>query len=263
MKTVRLLLAGCALGLLAAVPVAAQDAPPAANPLGNLWNFFGISETMIQDASAPDEAGDSLQALLAGLPQSRTADGAFLVGEPDAPFTLVVFADWACPHCIDYESAVVVPFVREFVASGQANYEFRPFPTAGGDTTVAAAQLAECAETFEPGAFWDSYATFFQMAELGAYSVNTILSTLSNRLSVTQDELIACVMEWDNNHETPLQIYTDYEFARQAGIGGTPAVLVRLNGGDATVLEWNGQTFDQGGVPLAVLAEVVASVQPS
>ncbi|HYO87473.1 MAG TPA: thioredoxin domain-containing protein [Candidatus Limnocylindrales bacterium] len=263
MKTLRLLLLAGALMLGVALPAAAQDAAQAANPLQNLWNFFGINAEMVQNASAAADSGDSLQSVLAGLPQSRAEDGAFVVGDLDAPFTLVVFADWACPHCIVYETDVVEPFVREFVASGQAAFEFRPFPTAGGDTTVAAAQLAECAETFQPGAFWDSYATFFQMSNVGAYSVNTMLTTLTNRLGITQDELIACVVDWDTNHDVPMQLFTDYEFATAAGISGTPAVLVRMNGADAAVLTWNGQTYDQGGVPLDVLAEVVASVQPS
>ncbi len=263
MKTLRLLLMmGTLLLLLVALPALAQDAAPAANPLGNLWNFFGINADMLQNAGEAG-SGDSLQAVLASLPQNRTEDGAFVVGELDAPFTLVVFADWACPHCITYEHQTVEQFVRDYVATGQAAFEFRPFPTAGGDTTVAAAQLAQCAESFQPGAFWDSYATFFQMADAGAYSVNAMLTTLSNRLDVTQDELISCVVDWEANNGAPMQIFTDYDFATSAGINGTPAALVRMNGGDATVLVWNGQTFDQGGVPLEVLSEVVASAQDS
>lgn len=262
MKTFRLLMLVSALLLAVVLPIAAQDAEPAPHALADLWSFFGIDEEMIRNADASAEAGNSLQSVLAALPQTRTEDGAFVVGEPDAPFTLVVFADWACPHCIVYEREVVEPFVREFVADGQANFEFRPFPTAGGNTTVAAAQLAQCAETFQPGAFWDSYATFFQMTNAGAYSVPTIVTTLSNRLGITSDELVACAVDWDNETQ-PMQIYVDYEFATQMGISGTPAVLVRFNGGDATALEWGGQTFDQGGVPLEVLAEAVASAQPS
>lgn len=260
MKTVRWLLVAALL--LVALPAAAQEAAPVPHTLSNLWRFFGINDEMIANASASAGSDDNLQSVLAALPQSRSDDGAFVVGEPDAPFTLVVFADWACPHCVVYEREVVEPFVREFVVSGQANLEFRPFPTAGGDTTVAAAQLAQCAETFQPGAFWESYATFSQMVDAGAYSVPMIVTTLANRLDITPEDLVACVVDWDNDAQ-PMQIYTDYQFATQAGINGTPAVLVRLNGGDATVLEWNGQTFSEGGVPLDVLAEVVASVQPS
>lgn len=247
-----------ALMLLAALPALAQDA----NPLDGILNFFGITPEMLEAASQPTSAENDLGALLATLPQWRTEDGAFVIGPEDAPFTLVEFADWACPHCITYERETVTAFLRDYVATGQAAFEFRPFPTAGGDTTVAAIQLVECAETLQPGAFWASYATLYEMAQAGVYNVDAILQMLSGRLGVTRDEIINCAVNWAENNDKPMQIQTDYDFAVAAGVTGTPSVLVRFDGGEAQPLEWEGQTWNQGGVPLNILSAVIASVQP-
>ncbi|MBL8145794.1 MAG: thioredoxin domain-containing protein [Anaerolineae bacterium] len=251
-----------ALLLLVALPVLAQDPEPAAGPLDGILNFFGITPDMLEAASQPVSAENDLGALLATLPQWRTEDGAFVIGPEDAPFTLVEFADWACPHCITYERETVTTFLRDHVATGQAAFEFRPFPTAGGDTTVAAIQLLECAETLHPGAFWSSYTTLYEMAAAGAYNVDTIIQMLTSRLEVTRQDLVNCVMTWSENNEKPMQIQTDYEFALAAGVTGTPSVLVRFDGGEAQPLEWEGQTWNQGGVPLQILSAVIASVQP-
>ncbi len=100
------------------------------------------------------------------------------------------------------------------------------------------------------------------MTNAGVWDTDSILRALSSRLGLSRDDLINCAMTWDQNNEQPMQIQTDYEFAVAAGIGGTPSILVRFNGGEAEVLEWEGTTWDQGGAPLDVLTEVVASVQP-
>ena len=251
-----------ALLLVAALPALAQDSQPATGPLDGILNFFGITPEMLEAASQPATAENDLGALLATLPQWRTEDGAFVIGPEDAPFTLVAFADWACPHCITYEQDTVTSFLRDYVATGQAAFEFRPFPTAGGDTTVAAIQLVECAETLQPGAFWASYSTLYDMAIAGAYNVDTIIQMLSSRLGVTRDDLVNCVINWSQNNDKPMQIQTDYDFALAAGVTGTPSVLVRFDGGEAQPLEWEGQVWNQGGVPLNILSAVVASVQP-
>jgi protein-disulfide isomerase len=256
-----LIVLAIAVWMLAALPALAQEAESTAQPLDGLWNFLGITSDQLQAVEQP-AASDDPGALLASLPQWRTEDGAFVVGDENAPFTLIEFADWACPHCLTYEADTIQPFIRDYVATGQANFEFRPFPTAGRDTTVAAAQLAECAETLVPGGFWTSYATYYEMTNAGLWDVDTIIRALTSRLDVSRDDLVNCVVNWEQNSDQPMQIQTDYEFAVAANIGGTPSALVRFNGGEAEVLVWEGATFDQGGIPLDVLSAVVASVQP-
>src|SRR5690349_20906460 len=58
----------------------------------------------------------------ANLPQSRLADGGFVVGNPNAPITIIEFADYACPHCQEY-LPTMNKFTEDYVKTGKAKFE--------------------------------------------------------------------------------------------------------------------------------------------
>ncbi|MCZ2098488.1 MAG: DsbA family protein, partial [Anaerolineae bacterium] len=108
------------------------------------------------EAAAPVTLTD----VFASLPQTRLPDGGFVVGEPDAPITIVEFLDYACPHCQDYRP-VIDQVIMDYVAAGAAKYEVRIFPTAGGPVTYLVGQFLECAEEQRAGTFWDAYELLY------------------------------------------------------------------------------------------------------
>jgi protein-disulfide isomerase len=55
----------------------------------------------------------------AHIPFSHTDDGAPVLGNPDAPITIIEFADFACPYCQRYEPTMQV-FIDTYVATGRA-----------------------------------------------------------------------------------------------------------------------------------------------
>src|SRR5262245_46798965 len=54
---------------------------------------------------------------VASLPQERTADGGYVVGNPNAPITIIEFADFACPHCQEYHPTIT-KFLNDYVVPG-------------------------------------------------------------------------------------------------------------------------------------------------
>lgn len=163
----------------------------------------------------------------ANIPQSRAADGAFVLGDPDAPITLVEFADYRCPACHDYKPTID-EFIERFVATGQAKYEYRSIMTAGGLTTGYAYQLAECAEAQRPGAFWEAYEVLFEYGKRGGYD-QQMARPLADRLNLNLSELLTCV-------PTAKQGNVDQALAQSNGVTGTPTVLVRYGNGALTPL---------------------------
>jgi len=190
--------------------------------------------------------------LLAGLPQSRAEDGAFILGDPDAPITLIEFADWACPHCQTYH-ATIMQFIAEEVAAGRAAFEFRIFPTAGGQLTEINGALAVCLDAQIPGAFWTSYLYLYELVAAGLYqSAFELLPTL---VGGDGETALDCAVE-------DQQVAIDSAYGQRNGIGGTPAVLVRYAGAATPVfIEVGGQRFNRGGAPLEVLVQAVAEAQ--
>ncbi len=184
----------------------------------------------------------------ASIPQSRTEDGAFVLGNPDAPVTIIEFADWACSHCQVYRDTMDT-FIHEQVTTGRAKFEFRVFPTAGGQLTVYAGQIADCAEEQRPGAFWDLQPTLYELATTNRYTED-LGREVANRLGLDYSELLSCSSNSD-------RVTTDVNFGRNGGVQGTPAVMVRYDDGAATFITYNGTTYSRSEVPLSVLVGVV------
>jgi protein-disulfide isomerase len=70
--------------------------------------------------------------LLRGIPQNGTA-----LGSPDAPVTLVEYADMQCPYCAQWSRNVFPELVRDYVRTGQVRVVFRGLAFVGPDSDKA------------------------------------------------------------------------------------------------------------------------------
>ena len=183
------------------------------------------------------------------LSPTRRADGGFVIGSADAPVTIVEFADYACSHCITYKPQMD-KFIQDYVATGKAKYEYRSYPTSGGQMTVFASQVAECIDTLKPGAFWTTSELMFQLASTGRYGQD-MGRIAAQQAGVDYAKVLDC-------QRTATQVQKDIEVGNTLGVGGTPAVAVRYGDGQLQWISLGGQTYNQGGVPLSVLQQVVA-----
>ncbi|MCB9451922.1 MAG: thioredoxin domain-containing protein [Anaerolineaceae bacterium] len=183
------------------------------------------------------------------IPQTRTEDGAFVLGNPAAPITVVEFADFTCPHCQDYESTME-DFIRQFVVPGLARFEYRMVGGTSSPYREYMSAIAECSDDLKPGSFWDSHDLIFEYARAGRYE--EVVGAIAEQTGVTKAALIEC-------SSTAKQFMTDVNVGAAAGVQGTPAVMIRLNGGDLSWINIGGQVLNRGGVPLEILATVVQS----
>jgi protein-disulfide isomerase len=66
-----------------------------------------------------------------------------VLGDPDAPVTIVEFASTSCPHCANFH-ANRLPWLKEaFIETGRAKLEYRDFPL--NAPALWGAMLAHCA----------------------------------------------------------------------------------------------------------------------
>lgn len=201
--------------------------------------------------SAATAQEDDLRALLATLPQSRTEDGAFVLGYPDAPITIIEFADFACPHCQNYRSTINSLIANE-IAAGDAKLEFRLLPTAGGAQTQYAGAVAECAGELRTGGFWQAHELLYELAIARRYN-ETLSLVVAEELDINALAMLGCMMRAD-------QPEVDSEFAADLGVNGTPAILVRVNDQAPTYITYGNVTYDRGGPPLEVISELIRMV---
>jgi len=157
------------------------------------------------------------------IPQNRTDDGAFVLGNPDAEVRFVIFEDFLCPACQQYEPTVR-QMINDFVATGRAQVEFRMLLAVDPTFSPIAFGLAECAEVLEPGSFWEARDMLFEIASARRFD-NESPRTFADRMNIPYGELLEC--QADAN-----QWQTDTNFAQQyQQVRGTPTVALRINDG--------------------------------
>jgi protein-disulfide isomerase len=187
------------------------------------------------------------------IPFERLPDGGFVLGSPDAPITIVEFADFACPHCQDY-SVTMQRFVEKYVATGMARLEYRMFISAADPVYGPyTAQLAECAEEQRDGAFWPAHDILFELGSRARFN-DTTARTLADRLDLNYSELLSCA-------GSASQYQTDIRVGQAAGIQSTPSVMVRFGEGAPQFIRAGETVFNRGPVPYDLLEQVVLAAQ--
>lgn len=68
-----------------------------------------------------------------------------VVGQADAPNTLIVYASVTCPHCGDWFTNDYPILQKELIEKGKMKMVFREFPTGPVEVSMAGFQLANCA----------------------------------------------------------------------------------------------------------------------
>ena len=73
---------------------------------------------------------------------SQTAEGGFVMGNPNAAVKIVEFGSMTCPHCAEFDEEAMKPLVENYVKSGRVSLEFRNFVRDPFD--LAASLVARC-----------------------------------------------------------------------------------------------------------------------
>lgn len=91
----------------------------------------------------------------AATPEGKSSQDPYIgarLGNPDAPVTLVIYADYQCPYCRMFASETEPKIIDDFVKPGKVRLEFREFPVLGGPDITSkgnesslSAQAALCA----------------------------------------------------------------------------------------------------------------------
>jgi protein-disulfide isomerase len=83
-----------------------------------------------------------------------------ILGNPEAPITIVEYASLTCPHCAHFANDVLPELKKEWIDTGKAKLVLRDFPL--DEPALRAAMIARCAPPERYYAFAD---TFFAAQE--------------------------------------------------------------------------------------------------
>ena len=171
-----------------------------------------------------DDSSTSQPLDIAGIPQ----DGMTL-GSPDAPVTIVEYADYQCPWCGVFAREDLPQIIDDYVRAGQVQFEFRDHPflgtselTSPDNESVQAAVAASCAN--DQSMFWEYNHALFENQDgenNGGFS--------QERLREIAEESDLDVEAWngcmdDQTHLT--EVVAGLEANQANGVTSTPTIEI-------------------------------------
>jgi protein-disulfide isomerase len=153
----------------------------------------------------------------AGLEASMADDGAFILGDPDAPVLMEEFSSFRCTHCSSF-SKTVEELIDPYIRDGSLAVKFMPMVS--GQLSLLGGAGAICAGQQDPMKFWEMHDVLFSWIDATSYTQSD-LEEAAGKLGLDSGELINCM-----NSEgvmTILQNVSDESTARS--VNSTPQIF--------------------------------------
>jgi protein-disulfide isomerase len=204
----------------------------------------GAAPAAAPTAAAPVADVSSLMTL-----SSRDA----ILGNPNAPVTIVEYGDYQCPFCTRYFSQIQPLIKTQYIDTGKARMVFRDFDFLGPEST-AAANAAQCAE--DQGQLWAYHDALYTAkvadeaknanAENDGFYTNAEFLSLGQQVGLNMSTFTSCVQ----NSQDANIVAAEKAAATAAGVESTPTTIV--NGKMVTEADGSGAGAD----PTAVLGAI-------
>ena len=215
---------GLIIGLVIAVGAAAFFAGMYASNM----NSNQISQEDLDDAIAKLE----LKILQNRLPTNQpsepvkiSADDDPVIGNPNAPITIIEFSDFQCPFCARFHVQTLPLLLEEYIEQGKVKLVFRDFPIQSiHPNALPAAVAAECAN--EQGQFKAMHDMLFdnqnQWSKQETDVALSIFSQYATEIQLDQNTFDSCLTSGKYIEE----IRNDLEDGRSYDVTGTPGFFI-------------------------------------
>ena len=200
---VLLVAAGLAAALIAVSVTGAKDEPAAGA-------VHGVAAT---------------EALLEGIPQRAN-----VLGELDAPVTIVEYADYQCPYCARWALDTLPAIVDEYVRPGKVRFVFQGIAILGEDSATA---LEATVSAGMQDKLWNVRELLFH--NQGAENSGWVTDDLLRDIGASVPGLdVDAMMEGRDSSEVAAAIGEAQAGAQAAGVSGTPSFEIGKTGGEMT-----------------------------
>ncbi len=99
-------------------------------------------------------------------PMYSVQPGEFIVGDANAPVTIIEYSSLTCPHCANFHSNVLPTIKEKYIDTGKAKLVARAFPL--NAPALDAAKIVACID--EPERHYKFLEVFFKMQDKWAFS---------------------------------------------------------------------------------------------
>ena len=154
-----------------------------------------------------------------------SADDDAVLGDPNAPITLIEFSDFQCPFCRKFYKETLPQIKKDYLLTGKAKLVYRDFPLVQiHPGATPAAEGAECAK--EQGKFWEMHdAIFDEQEKLGSGTVQFTALDVKKwaaKIGLNASKFNQCL----DSGKYKQEVEKDTADGSAAGVTGTPAIFV-------------------------------------
>ena len=181
-----------------------------------------------EQEAAPDVDIDTLETVAVSV------DDDAVLGDPNAPVTIVEFSDFQCPYCEKFYSETL-PLIKEnYIDTGLVKLIYRDLPLPSHDKADDAAQAAECVA--EVGGDYYAYHDWL-FENISAWANEDVTGSLIAGAQIMGLDISSCLENGDMQDE----VNQDYTAGKGYGVSGTPTFFIN---GKKLVGAWPYEVFE-------------------
>ena len=159
------------------------------------------------------------------IPLEISADNDPIIGNPDAPITIIEFSDFQCPFCARFHIQTLPTIMEEYIEKGSVKLVFRDFPIQSiHPNAVPASVAAECAN--EQGKFKQMHDILFEKqnewSNLETVYAIELFNQYSEQINLEQEQFSSCL----STAKYVKEIQNDLDDGRTYGVTGTPGFFI-------------------------------------
>ena len=149
------------------------------------------------------------------------SNGSPILGDPDAPITLVEFGDYQCHYCNVFFQSIEKDIVKNYVDTGKVKIIFKDYNIIGEDS-VKASQGAHCAN--DQGLFWEYHDILYSnwTGENNGWASSENLAIFAQQIGLNMNKWSECMNKGSHSQI----ILKSNDDARVLELTGTPAFFI-------------------------------------
>ena len=194
---------------------------------------FDESELAIKPTPEMDSIGPTEITI-----ETFVENGSPVLGNPNAPITLVEFGDYQCHYCHVFFESIEGKIMKNYIETGKVKMIFKDYNIIGKDS-VKASQGAHCAK--DQGLFWEYHDILYSnwTGENNGWASGANLANYAQDIGLEMNQWTDCMSQQKHSKT----ILDSNEDAKKLQLTGTPAFFVISSDGQVSKL-FGAQPFE-------------------
>ncbi len=190
------------------------------------------SAAVAQPSGNPTLAGGQPSAQPSGSVKVST-DNDPVLGDKNAPLTLIEFSDYECPSCKRSFTDLLPELKKAYIGTGKVKLVYRDFPLSFHANAEKEAEAAECARSLGSDATYYNFhdQIFTQTTSGGTGIALTQLPVIAKDLGLNVDRFQQCL----DSGKFKDEVAKDIADGTAAGVSGTPSWIIGSSSKDGQI----------------------------